>query len=69
MSIVADIKQAKAELERHLSTHKCGETTKCQERSDLRQAWYGTAGLWAAEPDDDQRQREHFERNYKRPAA
>ena len=69
MSIVADIKRAKAEYEDHLATHGCGQLSRCTARGELLQAWYGTAGLWGKEPDDDQRQREHFERNYKRPAA
>lgn len=69
MSIVADIKQAKAEWEDHIARHKCTQLQQCPERAALLQAWFGTAGMWALEPDDVQRQREHFERNYKRPAA
>jgi hypothetical protein len=69
MSIIADIKRAKAEYEGHLAKHKCSQLERCEKRAELLQAWYGTAGMWAEEPDDDRRQREHFERNYKRPAA
>ena len=77
MSIVADIKQAKAEYIAHIAQHKCRDSfaaradgqEPCARRVELMQAWVGTAGLWAEEPDDDRRQREHFERNQKRPAA
>lgn len=69
MSIIADIKQAKAHYEDHLAAHKCSQLQTCSERSLLLQVWYSTAGLWGEEPDDDRRQREHYERNYVRPAA
>lgn len=76
MSIIADIKQAKAEFNDHLAAHKCrsradslsaGEVP-CARRIELWEAYTGTAGLWGKEPDDDQRQREHYERSL-RPAA
>lgn len=82
MSIAADIRQAKAEFEDHVARHGCrpmmavvadpngGEV--CQERIDLLQAYVASpvsaAARWGKEPDDDRRQREHFERNA-RPAA
>jgi hypothetical protein len=76
MSIMADIKRAKAEYHDHLATHKCRDAissladnqTPCTTRMELMQAWMTTAELWGLEPDDDQRQREHFNRNL-RPAA
>jgi hypothetical protein len=67
MSIIADIKKAKAEYEDHVATHKC-RAGQCEKRAEMLQAWFGTAGMWALEPDDDQRQRDHFNRNL-RPAA
>ena len=69
MSIIADIKQARDEHVQHLAEHKCSQLHRCDIRAGLWQAYMGTAGLWGQEPDDDRRQREHFERNYKRPAA
>lgn len=69
MSIVADIKQAKAEHTQHLATHRCSQLKVCEARAELWRAYMATADQWGAEPDDDQRQREHFERNQKRPAA
>lgn len=69
MSIVADIKQARDDHTRHLATHKCSQLVQCPERSKLWRVYMATADQWGAEPDDDQRQREHFERNQKRPAA
>jgi hypothetical protein len=76
MSIVADIKRAKAEFEDHVATHKCSDAfsarsrgeTPCKTRVELLQAYFGTAGLWGQEHDDDTRQRDHFNRNL-RPAA
>lgn len=76
MSIIADIKQAKAEYEDHIARHKCSDRMSalsrgqepCGKRAELLQTWFGTAGLWAMEPDDDVRQRAHFNRNL-RPAA
>lgn len=76
MSIIADIKQAKHEYEQHVATHKCrarsaaiaaGEAP-CDERVELIQAWFGTAGMWGREHDDHQRQLDHYNRNL-RPAA
>ena len=76
MSIIADIKRAKAELEDHVARHKCRDAfsaieageTPCTDRVELLKAYFGTAGLWGKEPDDDRRQRDHFNRNL-RPAA
>lgn len=76
MSIAADIKQAKAEYEDHIARHKCTDAASarrrnlepCAQRAEMFQAWVGTAGLWWTEPDDDRRQRDHFNRNA-RPAA
>lgn len=80
MSIAADIKQARAEFDSHIAVHGCRPATAaladnqvpCPERLDLWQAYVGSphsaAGRWFQEPDDDRRQREHFERNL-RPAA
>lgn len=76
MSIIADIKQAKAEFNAHLAAHKCpsralaladGETP-CARRMELWDAYIATVSLWGREPDDDSRQREHYERSL-RPAA
>lgn len=80
MSIIADIRQAKAEFEDHVATHGCRPTsaakadgeTPCTTRVDLWQAYVGSpnsaAGMWGREHDDDARQRAHFARNL-RPAA
>lgn len=76
MSIIADIRLAKAEFEDHVATHGCRPTsaakadgeTPCTKRVELWEAYQGTAALWGQEPDDDRRQREHFNRNL-RPAA
>ena len=76
MSIIADIKKARAEYFDHLATHKCRDAVSsradnqepCAVRADLIQAWSGTASLWGQEHDDDARQRAHYERNL-RPAA
>ena len=76
MSIIADIRVAKAEYEDHVATHKCSDATSarsrgetpCSKRVELLQAYFGTAGMWGQEPDDDRRQRDHFNRNL-RPAA
>ena len=76
MSIVADIKQAKHEFTAHVAEHGCRATsaakadgeTPCTTRVELWDAYMGTAKLWAQEPDDDARQRAHYERNL-RPAA
>ncbi len=69
MSIIADIKQARDEHVQHLATHKCSQLQRCDIRAGLWQAYMGTAAMWGLEPDDDRRQREHYERNYVRPAA
>ena len=69
MSIVADIKKARDEHVQHLATHKCSQLKRCEERAELWQAYMGTAAMWGQEADDDRRQREHYERNYVRPAA
>lgn len=77
MSIIADIRQAKSEFTAHVAEHKCRDAFSaradgqepCAIRVELLQAFIGTAGLWGREPDDDRRQREHYERNYVRPAA
>lgn len=77
MSIRADILQAKAEYEDHVARHKCRDRessiadgeTPCDTRVGLIQAWFGTAGMWGREYDDDRRQREHYLRNVKNPAA
>jgi hypothetical protein len=63
MSIRADILQAKDEYHEHMNRHKCS-LIKCQEKTELWGAWMGTAGLWATEPDDDDRQREHYNKQY-----
>lgn len=76
MSIIADIKRAKAEYVAHVAEHKCRDAFSaradnqepCSVRAELIRAWSGTAGMWGREPDDDARQRAHFERNL-RPAA
>lgn len=76
MSIIADIKQSKAEFTAHVAEHGCRATsadladgrTPCTRRVELWNAYQGTAGLWGQEPDDDRRQRDHFHRN-QRPAA
>ncbi len=69
MSIIADIKMARDEHTQHLATHKCSQLQKCDIRAELWQAYMTMADMWGLEADDDQRQREHYERNYKRPAA
>ena len=69
MSIIADIKQARDEHVQHLATHRCSQLQRCDIRAELWQAYMGTAALWGTEPDDDRRQREHYERNYGRTAA
>lgn len=77
MSIVADIKQAKAAFEHHVATHHCRDNFSswnagqepCFTRLELMHAWFGTAHMWGEEPDDDRRQREHYERNVGRSAA
>lgn len=63
MSIVADIKRARAEYEDHLATHACGELTKCPERAAMLVAWFDTAHQWGLDPDDHTRQEEHYRRN------
>lgn len=71
MSIIADIKQAKATYHAHLAEHGCRDAfamrrdglEPCRTRAELIVAWTGTAGMWATEPDDETRQRDHFNRN------
>lgn len=65
MSIIADIKGAKARYEEHVSRHKCSTLVPCQQRAGLWLEYQDTAGRWGAEPDDDTRQREHYNRNVK----
>lgn len=62
MSTRYDILAAKEEYNRHLDQHKCGTLTGCPQRTELWQAWMGTAGLWGMEPDDSIRQRDQFRR-------
>jgi hypothetical protein len=77
MSIIADIKQAKGAYIDHVARHKCRDAFStradggepCAVRAELIQAWSGTAGMWAKEPDDDQRQRDHYNRNLRPVAA
>jgi hypothetical protein len=80
MSIIADIRQSKAEFEDHVATHGCRPTSAaiadgevpCTVRVELWTAYVGSsvsaAGMWGKEHDDDARQRDHFNRNL-RPAA
>ncbi len=68
MSIVADIKRAKAVHADHVATHKCSTLKPCQERAELWLEYMDVARRWGTEPDDARRQREHYERNV-RPAA
>jgi hypothetical protein len=67
MSIIADVKQAKWEYEDHIARHKC-RAGQCEKRAELIQAWFGTAGMLGLEPDDDQRQRDHYNRNLRAAA-
>lgn len=76
MSIAADIKQARAAFEDHVATHKCRPAVSCwndnQDPCDLRATlwlvYMKVAARWGQEPTDEQRQRDHFNRNL-RPAA
>lgn len=76
MSIIADIKRAKAEFEHHVATHKCRHATVaeadgqewCRERIDLWVKYMVTAHFWGLSPDDEIRQRRHYERNVGRAA-
>lgn len=73
MTIHADVHRAKAEYDDHLAAHKCRYALAmiadglepCEKRTELLQAWFGTAGLLGKEPDDKQRQRDHHFRNVK----
>jgi hypothetical protein len=69
VTTVADIKQAKAVHTHHLATHRCGALTRCPERAELWKAYMATADHWGADPDDDQRQRDDFNRSQVRPPA
>lgn len=69
MSIMADIKQARAEYEDHNARHKCSSLEPCEKRTEKWQAWMLTAELWGQEPDDQQRQRDHHFRNIKNAPA
>lgn len=71
MSIAADIKREREIFEDHVARHKCRPAAsgeRCEQRVELWEQYIGTAALWGQEPDDEQRQRDHFNRNV-RPAA
>ena len=68
MSIKADILKAKAVHGDHVATHKCSTLKPCKERAELWLEYMDVARRWGREPDDDARQRAHYERNV-RPAA
>lgn len=77
MSIVADIKRAKALFDDHVAVHGCRPAAAieaeggepCTLRIALWLEYQDVAGRWGREPDDDRRQREHYDRNVKRAAA
>jgi hypothetical protein len=64
VTIKADILRDKYAYIEHLGRHKCSLLKTCEERSGLLGAWMATAGLWGTEPDDDERQRDHYHEQF-----
>ncbi len=73
MSTRFDIRDAKEDYERHISTHKCAGINPddpahgfktCDVRTALWLRWMRTAHAWGIEPGDDTRQRKQFFENY-----
>ena len=66
MSTRFDILDAKEVYERHNLAHRCGELTKCPERSQLWRLWMETAGRHGfdeyPETHDDRQRRQYNER-------
>jgi hypothetical protein len=66
MSTRFDILDAKEDYDNHNSRHRCGELTKCSERSALWRTWMDTAGRHGydeyPESHDDRQRRQYNER-------
>jgi len=63
MTIRADILAARGAYEDHVARHHCSMLTHCEQRRHFWNAWMDTARQWGQDSDDDDRQREHYQRN------
>lgn len=63
MSTRYDILAAKQDYENHLTAHHCRTGEGCPARLIAWNAYQRTAGLWGAEPGDNERQRAQYHKS------